>query len=221
MALLPVGLAVPPLLPGPRWALTPPFHPYPRGRGRFHFCGAFRRVAPPGRYPAPLLVGVRTFLGGRTRRDHPAFRARGQVVGPGRRGQWGGSTGRPLFAVQAGSGASGSAKSAAQRGPCRHGPARSRVVASKVSKGTSAVKPAERAACRKLAFDTSASVSAASEAASPCRARRPQSKRAPGSNFRPGARSEWPITPAGRMAQRDMISGRRLSSARIKGSEKG
>ena len=28
--LLPVGFAVPPLLPGARWALTPPFHPYPR-----------------------------------------------------------------------------------------------------------------------------------------------------------------------------------------------
>jgi gluconolactonase len=27
------------------------------------FCGAFRRVTPPGRYPAPLLCGVRTFLG--------------------------------------------------------------------------------------------------------------------------------------------------------------
>lgn len=28
-ALLPVGLAMPVRLPGPRWALTPPFHPYP------------------------------------------------------------------------------------------------------------------------------------------------------------------------------------------------
>ena len=28
LALLPVGLAVPSLLPGTRWALTPPFHPY-------------------------------------------------------------------------------------------------------------------------------------------------------------------------------------------------
>ena len=68
LALLPVGLAVPELLPAPRWALTPPFHPYPSGdpagrtEGRFHFCGAFRRVAPPGRYPAPFLPGVRTFL---------------------------------------------------------------------------------------------------------------------------------------------------------------
>ncbi len=30
--LLPVGLAVPPLLPGARWALTPPFHPCPAGK---------------------------------------------------------------------------------------------------------------------------------------------------------------------------------------------
>jgi len=30
--------------------------------GRFIFCGAFRRVTPPGRYPAPFLSGVRTFL---------------------------------------------------------------------------------------------------------------------------------------------------------------
>jgi len=29
-------------------------HPYPRNvLRRFFFCGAFRRVAPPGRYPAP------------------------------------------------------------------------------------------------------------------------------------------------------------------------
>jgi hypothetical protein len=33
-----------------------------RMAGRSIFCGAFRRVAPPGRYPAPLLLGVRTFL---------------------------------------------------------------------------------------------------------------------------------------------------------------
>lgn len=30
--------------------------------GRFHFCGAFPGVAPAGRYPAPFLHGVRTFL---------------------------------------------------------------------------------------------------------------------------------------------------------------
>jgi len=63
LALLPVGLAMPPLLPAARWALTPPFHPYPGSNpGRSIFCGAFRRVTPPGRYPAPFLIGVRTFL---------------------------------------------------------------------------------------------------------------------------------------------------------------
>ena len=39
--LLPAGLAAPPLSPGARWALTPPFHPCPGGPGRFDFCGAF------------------------------------------------------------------------------------------------------------------------------------------------------------------------------------
>ncbi len=42
-------------------------------------CGAVLRVSPTGRYPAPLLHGVRTFLPGRVKRhttgDHPAIRA--------------------------------------------------------------------------------------------------------------------------------------------------
>ncbi len=37
------GFTMPPSLPSERWALTPPFHPYPCGR--FVFCGTFR---PPG-----------------------------------------------------------------------------------------------------------------------------------------------------------------------------
>ena len=41
----------------------PTFSPLPKKLlRRFIFCGAFRRVTPPGRYPAPLLCGVRTFL---------------------------------------------------------------------------------------------------------------------------------------------------------------
>ena len=41
--------------------------------GRFLFCGAFPRVAPAGRYPAPSLHGVRTFLDSRPPRSsgHP------------------------------------------------------------------------------------------------------------------------------------------------------
>ena len=82
LTLLPVGLAMPPLLPEARWALTPPFHPCPvlqrrtsDKTERFDFCGAFRRVSPPGCYPAPLPCGVRTFLSGTSPSGHPAFRA--------------------------------------------------------------------------------------------------------------------------------------------------
>ena len=48
---------MPPPLPGARWALTPPFHPYlaasRTGHRRSVLCGTFRRVALTGRYPAP------------------------------------------------------------------------------------------------------------------------------------------------------------------------
>src|SRR5680860_563348 len=64
--LLPVGFALPSLLPRTRCALTAPFHPYPlepEGKGgRFAFCGTFPGVAPAGRYPAPCFRGARTFL---------------------------------------------------------------------------------------------------------------------------------------------------------------
>ena len=62
--LLQAGLAMPSLSPGPRWALTPPFHPYrPAEAGRRSaLCGAIPGVAPGGRYPPPCLRGARTFL---------------------------------------------------------------------------------------------------------------------------------------------------------------
>ena len=58
---------MPDLLPGPRWALTPPFHPYPppsfrASAWRSALCGTFPGVAPAGRYPAPFIHGARTFL---------------------------------------------------------------------------------------------------------------------------------------------------------------
>ncbi len=64
LVLLPVGLAVPPLLPEPRCALTAPFQPYPAlsGRRRYHFCGAIPGVTPGGCYPSPCFRGARTFL---------------------------------------------------------------------------------------------------------------------------------------------------------------
>ncbi len=47
--LLPVGFTLPPPLPAARCALAAPFHPCPRGRGRFVFCGTVPGVAPAGR----------------------------------------------------------------------------------------------------------------------------------------------------------------------------
>ncbi len=62
LVLLPVGFAMPFVSPQTRCALTAPFHPYPeprmymRGFGAVSFCCTFRRIAPPGRYPAPSPV---------------------------------------------------------------------------------------------------------------------------------------------------------------------
>ena len=77
LALHPMGFSVPPSLRRERWALTPPFHPYPgkceHAPGRFVFCGTIRQDASRHRCPrvstcfsrwlrgiAPF--GVRTFL---------------------------------------------------------------------------------------------------------------------------------------------------------------
>jgi hypothetical protein len=60
--LLPVGFAVPPLLPAARCAFTAPFRPYRAEARRFVFCGTFPQVTLAGDYPAPFLAGARTFL---------------------------------------------------------------------------------------------------------------------------------------------------------------
>ena len=52
LALLLVGLAVPPLSPGARWALTPPFHPYSR-EGAVCFLWRF-----PSGFPGRALPGA-------------------------------------------------------------------------------------------------------------------------------------------------------------------
>ena len=77
--LLLVGLAMPPVSPRARCALTAPFHPYPSEERRFVFCGAIPRVAPGGRYPPPCRRGARTFL------DPPKRTATAQPSGPGRK----------------------------------------------------------------------------------------------------------------------------------------
>ena len=43
-ALHQTGFTVPPLLPQERWALTPPFHPYPALARRSNLCGTSRRT---------------------------------------------------------------------------------------------------------------------------------------------------------------------------------
>src|SRR5438309_4906938 len=60
LALLRLGVTVPRLLPGARWALTPPFHPYPWNQGRSVLCGPFRRLTAPRRYLAvcPVELGL-------------------------------------------------------------------------------------------------------------------------------------------------------------------
>src|SRR5689334_4320309 len=53
LALLRLGVTVPPTLPPTRWALTPPFHPCPPvARGRSVLCGPVRRLSAPRCYLA-------------------------------------------------------------------------------------------------------------------------------------------------------------------------
>jgi len=67
--LLQAGFTMPGLLPAPRWALTPPFHPYQSvlrqaqdEDWRSALCGTFPRLTPGGHYPPPCFHGARTFL---------------------------------------------------------------------------------------------------------------------------------------------------------------
>lgn len=55
LILLQAGFAMPELLPTPRWALTPPFHPHHLSceKWQFAFCGTVLEVTSTGNYPAP------------------------------------------------------------------------------------------------------------------------------------------------------------------------
>jgi hypothetical protein len=133
-ALLRVGLAIPFLLPRPWWALTPPFHHHsgyvigkPLTPKQTLLCGAFPGVAPAGRYPAPFLHGVRTFL------EAYAPRSSSHPREPGHR--------RNARRVQAFSAAarirrataSARARSSGASGPCAQGRNRSRNAASRAA----------------------------------------------------------------------------------------
>ena len=75
LALLRLGVTVPPLLPAARWALTPPFHPYPPALARLRaVCFLLPCPSPCGAQalPGSLPCGARTFLGCRSTRDHRA-----------------------------------------------------------------------------------------------------------------------------------------------------
>lgn len=137
-ALLPVGLAMRGTLPPPRCALTAPFHPGPRERGWFVFCGAVRRVAPPGRYPAPSLRGVRTFLDLAAAVVRPPARFAG-YAGPGRASMGSfGQAGKRMARSEA------MAASIPSRGPSTPGRKRRRNAASRVASSTSDVMPKAR-----------------------------------------------------------------------------
>jgi hypothetical protein len=67
LALLRLGVTVPPLLPAARWALTPPFHPYPpsalRPPGAVSFLWPCPSPFGAQALPGSLPCGARTFLG--------------------------------------------------------------------------------------------------------------------------------------------------------------
>jgi len=63
LALLQLGFAVPPVLPRTRWALTPPFHPYPSQGGLFSVALSVTEISHRAQgLPGSHSHGARTFL---------------------------------------------------------------------------------------------------------------------------------------------------------------
>src|SRR2546429_9284235 len=76
LALLRPGVAVPRLLPGARWALTPPFHPYPLEKRAVCFLWPYPSPCGAQALPGSLPYGARTFLNAPIQpahRDHHAL----------------------------------------------------------------------------------------------------------------------------------------------------
>ena len=90
LALLPVGLAVPRLLPAARWALPHRFTITLHARLSL-LCGAIPRVTPAGRYPAPCFVesGLSSTL-----LPQPSSHPRKTAVRPKRRSRQRGNDGQ-------------------------------------------------------------------------------------------------------------------------------
>jgi len=82
--LLQVGFALPPLSPGARWSLTPPFHPYrckaPAVCSLWHFPADHSGSA----LPTTLPCGARTFLGHRARQRTVSVDAAARPTRPAR-----------------------------------------------------------------------------------------------------------------------------------------
>ncbi|MFT5630216.1 MAG: hypothetical protein ACI9HB_001385, partial [Gammaproteobacteria bacterium] len=74
LALLPAGLAMPSVLPHPRWALTPPFHRYLHIEGSLFSVALSLGLPPLGITQHRAFHGVRTFLEVLPPRDHPTTR---------------------------------------------------------------------------------------------------------------------------------------------------
>ncbi len=112
--------------------------------------------------------------------------------------------------------------SAVSSEPLAQGRNRSRTAANSSTSSTGAVKPARRAAARNSpGLGEADAMSGPRGFAKACRSSRCQSKCGPGSDLRPGAMSEWPITPDAVIDQFFIIRGSRASSVVICGSEKG
>src|SRR5690606_19891398 len=78
--LLPMGFTLPLLLPVARWALTPPFHPYPAHAGRVAFCGTVPWGFPRRVLPGIVFHGAGTFLArGLSTLAHAAVRPAGRT----------------------------------------------------------------------------------------------------------------------------------------------
>src|ERR1044071_2240304 len=82
LALLRLGVAVPPRLRSGRWALTPPFHPYPcLAAGAVCFLWPFPSPHGAQALPGSLPVGARTFLEGTRVPPRPSLPTRAPNIG--------------------------------------------------------------------------------------------------------------------------------------------
>ena len=209
LALLRVGLAVPGRLPVPRWAFTPPFHHYPRLSAAV--CSLWRY---PSGYPGRALPGTLAFVeSGLSSRSgfpeqaiiRPSARVRVRRLQPVR--QRPGPKHAPVPCRDCRAGRSPRAWNVG--GKRRGFP--ERLHRSRCASGSR----------ENATASTSMHASDIGAKACPRRASRAQSNLGPGSLLRPGAVSEWPMTPEAGIAWRCRIALNKASVATICGSGNG